>query len=129
MCPGHKTSDSPFSRVFGKEPILCTESLLSPLLPNVPDTTLEPYSSHDNQPKIESEIVSETEQQVVVKNNQETCVLNKCPQNQKMLIQHISNINEIPNQEIYQIRKDLIAQNTHQRNAKRYQKGKIYMFC
>ena len=72
MCPGHKTSDSPFSRVFGKEPILRTESLLSPLLPNDPDTTLEPYPSHDDQPKIESEIVSETEQQLVVKNNQET---------------------------------------------------------
>ena len=41
-----------------------------------------------------------------------------------MLIQHISNINEIPTQEIFQIRKDQIAQNTHQRNAERYQKGK-----
>ena len=124
MCPGHKTSDSPFSRVFGKEPILRTESLLSPLLPNVPDTTLDPYPSHDDQPKIESEIVSETENQVVVKQNQETRVLNKCPKNSQMLIQHISNINEIPTQELYQIRKDQIAQNTHQRNAERYQKGK-----
>ena len=123
--PNSGLNDSPFCRLFGKQPVLHAETLMKPLLPE--DDPFSPYPNPIDQPTLpEPKIVSENDKEIIVKTDNQIRVLNKHPTASQYLIQHICSLHEeIPPQEIFQLAKDFQAARQHQKNASRYETKKV----
>ena len=122
--PDSSSITSPFSRVFGKNPVIRTDLTIG--CPKTEENTdLKVYP-----PVVESEkpVITETEDKIIIKSQEQTRVLNKGlfkPKN--LLIQEIANIQEeIPQQEIYQLQKDFARMRSHEQNQKQYTKRKRF---
>ena len=123
MAPDSATFNSPFERVYGKPPINRIETTLNPLK-QFETKELKPYPEPISQEKINTKITDNGESVEVEINNGSKRVLRKVG---KFLAQNVFNINEeIPVQELLQIKKDFAVNHVRKSNKRNYEKDKKF---
>ena len=120
--PDSSSTTSPFSRVFGKNPVIRTDLTIGcPKTEESKDLKAYPPVAEVEKPEI-----TETPEHVIIKNQDQTRVLKKgLFTNNKLMIQEVCNIQEeIPQQEMFQLKKDFARARSHEQNEIHYTKRK-----